>query len=114
MRVGIVLVIVFLIVVFLVSFFRPWRSRRLQEWVKEHTATIAGRLRRDDGTGREAAAESVEKGSRATQEVAHAGRAAHDKAFDSSSGEKQEEKLESEYGDEAEHGREDDERADPD
>lgn len=114
MRVGIVVFVAFLVVVFLVSLFRPWRSRRLQEWVKERTATVTRRIRRGDGAGREAAAESVEKGSRATQEVAHAGRSAHDKAFDSRSGERQEEKLESEYGDEAERGKENDERADPD
>lgn len=105
MRVIAVLLLISLAVVFVVSFFRPRRSRRMQERVKALTDRYADKARDRAGEAGDKTAEGIEKIGRATQGVAHAGRQAHDKVFRSSVGEEEESKLREEYGAGAERGK---------
>lgn len=104
MRVIAVLLLISLAVVFTVSFFRPAKSRRIQEWVKTLTDRYAGKARERAGEAGDKTAEGIEKIGRGAQGVAHAGRMAHDKVFHSSAGADQERKLREEYGKGAERG----------
>ncbi|HEX6443877.1 MAG TPA: hypothetical protein VF053_02225 [Streptosporangiales bacterium] len=105
MRVIAVLLLISLAVVFTVSFFRPAKSRRMQERVKALTDKYADKARERAGEAGDKTAEGIEKIGRATQSVAHAGRRAHDKVFHSTAGAEEERKLREEYGEGAERGK---------
>ena len=105
MRVIAVLLLITLAVLFVVSFFRPAKSRRIQEWIKRQTERYADKARERGGEAGDKAAEGIEKIGRASQSVEHAGRRAHDKVFRSNAGAEQERKLEKEYGEGAERGK---------
>jgi hypothetical protein len=105
MRVIAVLLLISLAVVFTVSFFRPRKSRRMQEWVKTRTDRYSDKASERAGEAGDKTAEGIEKIGRAAQSVAHAGRMAHDKVFRSSTGAEEERKLREEYGAGAERGK---------
>lgn len=105
MRIIALLLLIGLAVVFLVAFFRPRKSRRVQEWVKHLTDRYADKARERAGGAGDKTAEGIEKIGRATQSVEHAGRRAHDRVFRSSAGAQQERELERRYGEGAERGK---------
>lgn len=105
MRVIAVLLLITLAVLFVVSFFRPSKSRRIQEWIKHRTERYADKARDQGSEAGDKAAEGIEKIGRASQSVEHAGRRAHDVVFRSKAGAEQERKLKDEYGGGAERGK---------
>lgn len=105
MRIIAVLILITLAVLFVVSFFRPARSRRIQEWIKHLTERYADKASDKGGDAGDKAADWIEKISRASQSVEHGGRRAHDVVFRSNAGAEQERKLQREHGAGAERGK---------
>jgi hypothetical protein len=83
---ALVIILVVVVVAFLIGFFRPGRSRQLQEKVKDKATSARGKSRW------------------LTERSAHAGRMAHDKTFRSERGAQEEQQLNTKYGDGAERG----------
>lgn len=101
MRLLLVVALLWLAVIFVVSFVRPRRSRQVQERVKRYTDRAAGKAR---DRGRDTTATAIEKTGHATQKVEHAGRRAHDEVFRSDAGAREERALERRYGEGAREG----------
>lgn len=104
------LLLAVLVVVFAIAFLWPEGSRKIQEKVKAGVSRLVRPVRSREGRVPDRAVDAVEKGGRATEESAHAGRRAHDEVFDSERGARQDEVLEHRHGDGAERGDEDEER----
>jgi hypothetical protein len=99
------LVIVLVVVVaFLIGFFRPGRSRQLQEKVKDEATSARDRSRRRAGKLGYWTAIPIDKSRWLTERGAHAGRMAHDKTFRSERGAQEEQELNTKYGEGAERG----------
>lgn len=107
MRILIVVALIGLVVVFFVAFFRPRKSRKVQETVKEQTDKWSDRAAERAGKAGDAPAETIEKVGHATEQVEHGGRRAHDKVFRSSTGAERDRDLERRHGHGADRGDED-------
>jgi hypothetical protein len=101
-EIGIVLVLI--IVLFVLGFFWPRRSRRAQEKIKDVSARAEEKVEHRAGKLGDWTAEAIDKSRWVTEESAHAGRKSHDKAFDSNLGEEQERELREKYGEGGEQG----------
>ena len=101
---ALVIILVVVVVAFLIGFFRPGRSRQLQEKVKDEATSARGKSRRRAGKLGDWTATSIDKSRWLTERSAHAGRMAHDKTFRSERGAQQEQQLNTKYGDGAERG----------
>jgi FtsZ-interacting cell division protein ZipA len=100
----VLIVLVVVVVVFLVGFFWPGRSRRLQERVKEKASAERDKSRHRAGKLGDWAATSIDKSRWVTERSVHAGRKAHDKTFRSERGAHEEQDLKKKYGEGAERG----------
>ena len=88
-----VIVLVVVVVAFLIGFFRPGRSRQLQEKVKDQATSARGKSSRRAGKLGDWTATSIDKSRWLTERSAHAGRMAHDKTFRSERGAKRSRSL---------------------
>jgi hypothetical protein len=101
---ALVIVLVVVVVAFLIGFFRPGRSRQLQEKVKDEATSARDRSRRRAGKLGDWTATSIDKSRWLTERGAHAGRMAHDMTFRSERGAQEEQELNTKYGEGAERG----------
>jgi hypothetical protein len=98
------IVLFVVVVVFLVGFFWPGRSRRMQEGVKDKATVARDKSRHRAGKLGDWTATSIDKSRRMTERSVHAGRMAHDKTFRSERGAQEEQDLQKKYGEGAERG----------